>query len=63
MSSQPIPPIVPPEDGDDDLGVDDAALTDADGPLDPDLDEDRIDSAEADERAATEGTLDTDDRP
>jgi hypothetical protein len=34
-----------------------------DRPLDPDLDDDRIDSAAADERAATAGTLDVDDRP
>ncbi|HEY9308964.1 MAG TPA: hypothetical protein VIP82_14275 [Microbacterium sp.] len=36
---------------------------DDDRPLDPDLNDDRLDSAAADERAATEGTLDVDDRP
>jgi hypothetical protein len=36
---------------------------DDDRPLDPDLDDDQLDSAAADERAATEGTLDVDDRP
>jgi hypothetical protein len=36
-------------------------LDDDDRPLDPDLDDDLLDSAEADERAATEGTLDDDD--
>jgi len=34
-----------------------------DRPLDPDLDDDRIDSAAADERAATEGTIDVEDLP
>jgi hypothetical protein len=36
-----------------------AVMDDADDrPLDPDLDDDKIDSAEADRRAATEGTAD-----
>ncbi|MFC8680076.1 hypothetical protein ACFT30_01050 [Microbacterium ureisolvens] len=69
-------PLIPPL-GDDDVdrnlddGVDSAAddgdgllgLGDDDRPLDPDLDDDQTDSAAADERAATEGTLDADDRP
>ncbi|MGK3951516.1 hypothetical protein ACLKM7_04240 [Microbacterium sp. I2] len=63
MSSQPIPPIVPPTGDDDDLAADEDVLADDDRPLDPDLDDDRLDSAAADERAATEGTLDADDRP
>ncbi|WP_347976665.1 hypothetical protein [Microbacterium sp. ProA8] len=50
--------------GDDGDGILDPILEgDDDRPLDPDLDDDRLDSAEADERAATEGTLDVDDRP
>ena len=63
MSSQPIPPVVPPTGDDDDLAAEETVLADDDRPLDPDLDDDRVDSAAADERAATEGTLDTDDRP
>jgi hypothetical protein len=34
---------------------------DDDRPLDPDLDDDQLDSADADQRAAREGTLPTDD--
>jgi len=67
-------PYPGPIDDDDDPMLDDTA-DDSDGildpilggdddrPLDPDLDDDQIDSAAADERAATEGTLDVDDRP
>ncbi|GAA5206554.1 hypothetical protein [Microbacterium kyungheense] len=36
---------------------------DDDRPLDTDLNDDRIDSAAADERAATEGTVDVEDLP
>lgn len=77
--SNPTPYLGPIGDDDDPVRDDDTALygggDDGDGildpildgdddrPLDPDLDDDRIDSAEADERAATEGTLDVDDRP
>ncbi|MBD3940404.1 hypothetical protein IF188_01655 [Microbacterium sp. NEAU-LLC] len=39
------------------LGLDD------DRPLDPDRNDDQIDSAAADERAATEGTIDVADLP
>lgn len=68
MTNQPIPPIVPPT-GDDDrvmadsldseetLDTDESVMGDDDRPLDTDLDDDRIDSAAADERAATEGTI------
>lgn len=63
MSNTPIPPFVPPAGDDDDLGTretldtDETVLSDDDQPLDTDLDDDRIDSAAADERAATEGTV------
>ncbi len=69
MSNQPIPPIIPPTDDGDDLTTGDALGTDEtldtdesvmgddDRPLDTDLDDDSIDSAAADERAATEGTI------
>jgi hypothetical protein len=58
-------PLIPPL-GDDDRGADDAQagdgiLGDDDRPLDPDVDDNQLDSAAADERAATEGTLDDDD--
>jgi hypothetical protein len=75
--SNPTPYLGPI--GDDDARDDDTALDDGardgdgildpildgddDRPLDPDLDDDQLDSAAADERAATEGTLDVDDRP
>ena len=65
MSNPPILPIVPGPDDDDDL-VDspDVLSGDDDRPLDPDLDDGAIDSATADERAATDGTLgEVDDRP
>ena len=74
--SNPTPYLGPIGDDDDTVRDDDTALDDGgdgildpildgadDRPLDPDLDDDRIDSAAADERAATEGTLDVDDRP
>jgi hypothetical protein len=74
--SNPTPYLGPIGDDDDAVLDDDTALDDGgdgildpildgddDRPLDPDLDDDRIDSAAADERAATEGTLDVDDRP
>jgi hypothetical protein len=70
MSNPPIPPVVPGLlAGDDDDAVDrpDVLAGGDDAPLDPDVDDDAVDSAEADERAATEGTLDgesdVDDRP
>ncbi|MBW9092225.1 hypothetical protein JNB62_00850 [Microbacterium jejuense] len=64
--------------GDDDPTTDDDVLEDGvledgvlaggldgddDRPLDTDLDADRVDSAAADERAATEGTVDVEDLP
>lgn len=73
MSGTPPVPIVPPEPdrpADDDsapvLSSEDvvgrADDSDAgDRPLDPDLDDDAVDSAEADERAAKDGTLDPDE--
>jgi hypothetical protein len=74
--SNPTPYLGPIGDDDDAVLDDDTALDDGgdgildpildgddDRPLDPDLDDDRLDSAAADERAATEGTLDVDDRP
>jgi hypothetical protein len=76
--SNPTPYSGPIGD-DDDPALDDRTADDADGvfdpgdvldpdgaddrPLDPDLDDDQLDSADADERAATAGTLDVDDRP
>lgn len=63
MSNNPMPPIVPPTGDDDDvvadevLDTDETVMGDDDHPLDTDLDDDRIDSAAADERAATEGTI------
>ncbi len=54
MSSTTPPPIVPPEpdDGTRVLGDDEQQ------PVDPDLNPDLVNSADADERAATEGELD-----
>ena len=74
MSYPNQPPLVQGNGGDesaDERGGDIAAgdpdvLTgDDDRPLDPDVDDDAISSAAADERAASEGTLDgeVDDRP
>ena len=69
MTNQPIPPFVPPTGDDDDratadsldsdetLDTDESVMDDDDRPLDTDLDDDHIDSAAADERAATEGTI------
>lgn len=69
MTNHPIPPFVPPTGDDDDrtradsldseetLDTDESVMGDDDRPLDTDLDDDRIDSAAADERAATEGTI------
>ena len=71
MSHPDRPPIVP-ADGDALTGSSDGLVDDREGlfdtgerPLDPDLDDDDVNSAAADERAATEGTLDgeVDDRP
>ncbi|WP_156250034.1 hypothetical protein [Pseudactinotalea terrae] len=65
MSSTPTPPVVPVpgDDGDDDERLGDEGVVsplgdDDDQPLDPDLNDDLVNSAEADERAATEGELD-----
>lgn len=70
MSNNPIPPVLPPVgDEPDDDGMQNAdaqaveghdtdpTARDDDRPLDPDLDDDQVDSAEADARAATEGTM------
>ena len=61
-----IPPIGddsdPARSDDDTAGVLDPTLDD-ERPLDPDLDDDQLSSAEADERAATEGTIDVDELP
>lgn len=61
---QPIPQV-PGENDDSNIGGgapnplgDDT--TDVDGALDPDIDEDRVDSAAADRQAATEGSLPSD---
>jgi len=45
------------DDTDEVLGLDD------DRPLDPDRNDDQLNSAAADEQAATEGTLDVEDLP
>ncbi|MGN6219540.1 MAG: hypothetical protein ACTHNQ_08550 [Microbacterium sp.] len=54
---------VTPDDSLRDGVLEDGLGDDEDRPLDPDLDDDRVDSAAADERAATEGTLDVEDLP
>lgn len=65
MSSQPIPPFVPPTGDDDDLVRDDTTgaedFTEGDRPLDPDVDQNQVNSAAADEQAASEGTLESDE--
>jgi hypothetical protein len=43
--------------------LEDGLGDDDDRPLDADLDDDRVDSAAADERAAREGTIDVEDLP
>ncbi|GAB2618025.1 hypothetical protein [Pseudactinotalea suaedae] len=56
MSSTPTPPVVPVPDDDDEPA--DTLVDVGDGDdrqLDPDLNDDMVDSAEADRRAATEG--------
>lgn len=61
MSTTPPAPIVPPADDDDTAPVtgDETLLgDDSDQPLDPDLADDTVSSAEADQRAATEGERD-----
>ncbi|KRB36500.1 hypothetical protein [Microbacterium sp. Root180] len=64
MTSNPVPPVIPPADDGDRFDAADV-LDGDDRPLDPDLDDDRQTSAAADERAAREGELDGDieDRP
>jgi len=55
-----------PDTRDDDLMsgmIPDAVDGSDDRPLDPDVDDDQLDSAAADERAATDGTLDSDSAP
>jgi hypothetical protein len=77
MSYPNQPPVAPgdgdgptPEEADERgggiaAGDPDVLTGDDDRPLDPDVDDDAISSASADERAATEGTLhgEVDDRP
>lgn len=55
MSTTPPPPIVPPADDDETL------LGEDERPLDPDMNEDLVNSAEADRRAATAGELEDSD--
>lgn len=63
MTSEPYDgPMDDGRDGDETI-LDRVLPGDDDRPLDPDLNDDRIDSAEADERAATEGELDVDELP
>ena len=59
-ANQPIPPVVPRRAADGDAGgIDDVeAFTDEETPVDPDVDASQVDSADADRRAATEGTKD-----
>lgn len=57
MSTTPPPPVAPIPDDDDARTL----IGDDDRPLDPDLNEDKINSAEADRRAATEGELEDSD--
>jgi len=56
-NQQPIPAFVPPDDDDDAVDTEEGLATGDDRPLDTDLDADRVDSAEADQRASTEGTV------
>ncbi|MFD4960323.1 hypothetical protein [Microbacterium sp. NPDC058389] len=56
----------PMRDPDDEVVGDDTDETpglDDDRPLDPDRNDDQLNSAAADEQAATEGTLDVEDLP
>ncbi len=65
--SHPSAIPLPPASGDDHVDGDRAADTDPtvgfddDRPLDPDLDDNQIDSADADMRAATEGVIGEDE--
>lgn len=54
--NQPIPPFVPGRAADGTDGVE--SVTDEETPVDPDVDANQVDSAEADRRAATDGTRD-----
>ncbi|MDT0180571.1 hypothetical protein Q9S36_10185 [Microbacterium sp. ARD31] len=47
-------------DGEDGREPERVGADDVERPLDPDLDDDRLDSAAADEQAAAEGTMDGD---
>lgn len=64
MSNPPGHFSPPAEDDDDDLdtnpGADEPIDDDDHRPLDPDVDDNQVDSAAADERAAREGTRPTD---
>jgi hypothetical protein len=48
---------------DPDMPLEEVITGDDDRPLDPDAADDRVDSAEADERAATQGEIDVDELP
>ena len=48
---------------DEDALLDDVLVGDDDRPLDPDADDDQVNSADADQRAATEGEIDVDELP
>lgn len=66
MSNPAAFPAVPPSQDDDGteqerLEADPAVDPDEDRPLDADLDDDRLDSADADIRAATEGVIGDDE--
>ncbi len=51
------------DDRDDDTILDPLLRGEDDRPLDSDVDDDQVDSAEADERAAREGEIGTDELP
>lgn len=57
-----IPPVpIPPRDDDPETAEPlPEVFSDGEEPLDPDIDPDQVDSAEADRRAATEGVKDGD---
>jgi len=61
MSSTPTPPVVPVPDDDDEPADTLVDVGDGERPLDPDLNDDMVNSAEADRRAATEGEVDGSD--
>jgi hypothetical protein len=63
MTNPPILPVVPGEDRNENDDIDEAARLGGDEPpVDPDVDANQVDSADADRRAVTEGTKDSDRR-